>query len=325
MICRGRWRLALLAVYVALTSRVAMPPPLVAQSAATASPKRAADLGYIECQGFVYPNRRFTLKLRPGERLDAVMVTKGDRVKAGQPLARIVDPSLPAKYLDLTARKNDYSILQDEIEALTLEITLHRAAVQRVAARIENLQKLKETLPDYPIDKEAEPLIDKKFEIEDQIQIGTARLARLHTRFNSQQPMASLLDRELGAVRARIDQDLVAAPFAATVVERAPDPDRLASEGVVCELWDKSAFLIEVEILQHQLPYVQPGRTATIAVDFARAESVQGTVDSIEPGNLTPDASGHPKFKAVVKLEKPVPWLRPGMQVAVRVRSEGVK
>src|ERR1035438_8416316 len=123
------------------------------------SPKRASDLGYIECQGFVYPNRRFTLKLRPGERLDAVMVTKGDRVKAGQPLARIVDPSLPAKYLDLTTRKNDYSILQDEIEALTLEITLHRDAVRRVAVRIENLQKLKETLPDYPIDKEAEPFI----------------------------------------------------------------------------------------------------------------------------------------------------------------------
>jgi len=312
-----------LAAYVALTGRIAA-PPLGAQNAATASPKRA-DLGYIECQGFVYPNRRFTLKLRTGERLDAVMVAKGDRVKAGQPLARIVDPSLPAKYLDLTARKNDYSILQDEIEALTLEITLHRAAVQRVAAHIENLQKLKETLPDYPVDKEAEPLIDKKFEIEDQIQIGAARLARLHARFNSQQPTANLLDRELDAARGRIDQDLVAAPFAATVVERAPDPDRLASEGVVCELWDESAFLIEVEILQHQLPYVQPGRAATIAVDFARAESVQGIVDSIEPGNLTPDASGHPKFKAVVKLEKPVPWLRPGMQVAVRVRSEGAK
>ncbi len=62
---------------------------------AVAQPKAAASLGYFECQGFVYPIQRFVLKLRPGERLEAIMVAKGDRVKAGQPLAHISDTVFP--------------------------------------------------------------------------------------------------------------------------------------------------------------------------------------------------------------------------------------
>jgi multidrug resistance efflux pump len=298
---------------------------LAAQKAVSVNPKPAPNPGYVELQGFVYPIRRFTLKLRPGERVDAVMVAKGDHVKAGQPLARIADTALQSRYLELMARKNDYQMLRDDIDAQTLEISQHRAAAQRIQARIDNLQKLKDTFPDYPIDKEAEPLIDQKFELEDQIATGSARLTRLQARLDSQQAMAKIIDRELDAARTRLDRESIAAPFAGTVVDRANDIDRLAPEDVVCDLWDESGFRIDVEILQYQLPYVQPGRTAIIAVDFARGETVQGIVDSVEPGNLTPDASGHPKFKAIVKLEKPVSWLRPGMQVAVRVRSEGAK
>ena len=40
------------------------------------------------------------------------------------------------------------------------------------------MRKLAETIPSYPIDKELEPLIDKKWEIEDQIEITTARLTQ---------------------------------------------------------------------------------------------------------------------------------------------------
>jgi len=319
-----RWYAAVIAGCVVLECGLAIPSVLRAQNAGPVSHK-SVDLGYIECQGFVFPNRRFSLKLRTGEQLEEVLVVKGDHVKAGQPLARVVDPSLAAKYFDLMMRRDNYQSLHDETENLTLAIALHRADVQRVATRLDNLQKLKETVPNYPIDKESEPLIDKKVEIEDQIQIDTAQLIRIQARFDLQQPMANLLEKELEAAKKRLSQDLIAAPFAGTIVEREVNPDRLAPEGTICELWDESAFLIEVEILQHQLTYVQPGRRAIIAVDFARAESIQGAVDSLEPGNLTPDAAGHPKFKAIVKIDKPVAWLRPGMQVAVRVRSEGIQ
>ena len=152
--------------------------------------------------------------------------------------------------------------------------------------------------------------------------INTARLTQSQTRLRGQQAAAELLDRELEATRMRMDQALVKAPFAGIVVERAPDPERLSPDAVICELWDDSALLIEMEILQHQLAYVYPGRPAVVALDFGREDSVRGIVASIEPGSLVPDPSGHARFKAMVKLDKTVPWLRPGMQVAVRVSSE---
>jgi hypothetical protein len=318
-------RLAVIAGCLFLMGGVVLPQGLSAQKAVAISSRPAPNPGYVELQGFVYPNRRLNLQLRPGEHLDAIMVAKGERVKAGQPLARIVDSAASARYLDLAARKSEYQMLHDDMDVLTLEIDQHHAALDRVEARIANLTKLKETVPDYPIDMEAEPLMDKKHELEDQIQTANTRLAGLKARFDSQKTIAAFVDRELNAARIQADRDVVVAPFAGTIVDRAPDADRLGPDGFICDLRDESALLIEVEILQYQLPYVQPGRSAMIAVDFASGEKTQGIVDSLEPGNLTPDASGHPKFKAIVKLERPASWLRPGMQVAVRVRSEGAK
>ena len=298
---------------------------LSAQDALPAQDQAVANPGFVECQGFVYPNKRFVLKLQPGEQVIGIMVSKGERVKAGQLMARIEDPSLLTAFMDLTSKMNDRQAVRDDIEVLTLDLALHRAAVERLTAKIENIKDLKNTLPNYPVEKETEPLIDKRYEIEDQIKIANAKLAHLQARSRAQQETADLLARELEAIKTRLDQELVKAPFAGVIVEKADDAIRLSPGDVVCELWDDSAFLIQLDILQHQLAHVQRGQLATVALDFGRAEKVQGMVDSIEPGSLVPEPSGHPRFKAIVKVEKTVPWLRPGMQVTVRLRSEVAK
>jgi len=316
---------AWLSAYAFFVGLVIVSSAHTAQNAVGSSPKGTAGPGFVECRGFVYPNKRFVLKLRPEERLTEIMVSKGERVKAGQAVARIENTALLTTFLDLTGRRNDYQSLRDESEVLTLDLNLHQAASERLTAKIDKVRNLKETLPDYPIEKEMEPLIDKKFEIEDQIKLITARLAHLQARLRAQQASTGLIERKIEAARMRLEEDVVKAPFPGMVVERALDPDRLSPEGVICELWDDSAFLIEVEILQHQLAYVHPGEPAIVALDFSRGESAEAAIDSIEPGSMVPEPSGHPKFKAILKLNKTVPWLRPGMQVAVRVRSEGAK
>jgi len=302
-------------------------PPLQAQGRlrVQVTPAPTPTPGFIENQGIVLPNRRFTLKLRPGERLDAVMVAKGEHVKAGQPLARISDPTLTERYVDLTLRRNDYLALRDELESQTLELSLQRAALQRVTAHIEKLQKLEETIPDYSSTRDTDPLIDKKFEIQDQIDKVSQQQVQLQHRVDLLQGMASAIERELGAARPRVEHDLILAPFAGDIVDRMLDGDRPGAETTICELWDESKYLVEVEILQHQVSLVQPGRTAIIAIDFARSERAEGTVSYLEPGNLAPEALGHPRFKAIIALKEPVSWLRPGMQVAVRMRLDGDK
>lgn len=327
MDCRNHsFALALAACVCGLVPLIAA-PPLKAQDRLRVAvfPAPAPNPGFMENQGIVLPSRRFTLKLRPGEQLGAVMVAKGEHVKAGQPLAHISDPTLTARYVDLTLRRNDYLALRDELESQTLELSLQRAALQRVTARIEKLQKLEESIPDYSSAGDSDPLVDKKFDLQDQVEKGSQRLLQLQHRLDLLQSMASAIERELGTAQSRVKTDLVLAPFAGEIVDRIHDGDRPASEAAICELWDESTYQVEVEILQHQVSSVKPGRTATIAIDFARPERAEGTVSYLEPGNLTPEALGHPKFKAIIALKQPVSWLHPGMQVAVRMRLDGEK
>jgi multidrug resistance efflux pump len=134
-----------------------------------------------------------------------------------------------------------------------------------------------------------------------------------------------MLEHELEAIKLRLDQNIVRAPFGGIVVQRAVDPALLSPEDVICEVWDDSVFIVELEILQHQLSYVHLGQSAFVALDFGHSQTVRGSVESIQAGSLVPPASGPPKFKAIVKLEKTGSWLQPGMQVTVRVQPEGAK
>jgi multidrug efflux pump subunit AcrA (membrane-fusion protein) len=327
MDCRNHsFALALAACICGVVSLIPAPPLKAQERPRTAvTPAPASNPGFIENQGIVLPIRRFTLKLRPDERLDAIMVAKGEHVKAGQPLARISDPALTSRYVDLSLRQNDYLALRDDLESQTLELSQQRAALQRVSARIEKLQKLEETIPDYSSTSDMDPLFDKKYNLEDQIEKGTQREVQLRHRLDLLQGMTSAAERELKSAHSRVEHDLILAPFSGNIVDRLLDESRPGSEAVVCELWDESMYLVEMEILQHQVSFVQPGRTALIAIDFARSETVEGTVSYLEPGNLTPEALGHPRFKAIIALKQPVSWLRPGMQVSVRMRMDGNK
>jgi hypothetical protein len=220
-------------------------------------------------------------------------------------------------------RQNDYQSLRDELESQTLDLALQRAALQRVTERIEKLKKLEDEVPDFSSAGDGDPLFDKKNDLQDQIAKGSEREKQLRHRVDLLKGMAGATERELGASQSRVDHDQIRAPFAGNIVDRILDAERPGYEAMVCELWDESTYTIEVEILQHQVAYVQPGRTALIALDFARSERVEGTVSYLEPGNLAPEALGHPRFKAIIALKQPVSWLRPGMQVAVRMRLDG--
>lgn len=281
--------------------------------------------GYIECQGIVFPVRRFTVKLRAGEQLERLLVAKGDHVKAGQPLLRISNVALTSSYLDLLARKQDNQILKDEAETQDLQLNLQNAELDRLRKRLEKIESLRESVSDLSMQSESEPLLEKKQQIEDQIEAGTKRLKQLQRRLDSQEPVTRFVDRELEIIQSRIQSDIVAAPFAGTVVRRALDSERPGPDDVVLELWDESDYLVELQVLQHQLKYIRSGTKAMVALDFTGTDRVEGTVDTVEPGDLNNQNPTHPEFKVVVKLQRSVSWLRPGMQVAVRIQSESRK
>ena len=265
------------------------------------------------------------LKLHSGEHVTEIPVSKGERVKPGQLLAQIDNPALLATYMDLISRRNDYQLLRDEVEASTLELTLDQSQLDKLNAKIDTVRKASDSLSNYPIDNLMVPLNEEHRELEDKIKTTTMQLTHLQARQRARQESADLLERELQATKAHLGRNMLRAPFGGVVVERAVDPALLSPEDVICELWDDSSFFVELELLQHQLAYVRPGQSAIVALDFGRDQTVRGSVESIEAGSLVLPASGPPTFKAILKLEKTVPWLQPGMQVTVRVHTGGAK
>lgn len=276
---------------------------------------------FIECQGVVVPVRRFTVKLRAGEELEKLLVAEGEHVKAGQPLLRISNLALTSSFLDLLARKQDYQILQDEVETQELQLNLQHAELDRLRKRLEKIESLRESVSDLSMQSESEPLSEKKQQIEDQIATGTDRLKQLQRRLDDQEQTARFVDRELEIVQSRIPSEIVVSPFAGTIVRRVLDSERPGPDEIVLELWDESDYLVELQVLQHQLKYIKSGTMAMVALDFTGTDRVEGTVGALEPGDLDKQSPTHPEFKVLVKLHRSVPWLRPGMQVSVRIQS----
>lgn len=316
---------AWLAGYFALIGVLVLSPQLVAQNPAGSLPNAAANTELIEARGFVFPKKKIVLKLHSGEHVTEILVSKGERVKVGQLLARIDNPALLTTYMDFIGKRNDYEVLRDEVDECALELTLQQSDLDKQNAKINTMRKATDTISNYSIDNLMVPLNEKLSELEDKIKTTTMRLAHLQARLRAQREAADLLERELEATKLRLGQNMQRAPFGGIVVERAVDPALLSPEDVICEVWDDSAFIVELEILQHQLTYVRTGQSVIVALDFGRSQTVRGFVESIEAGSLVPPVSGPPKFKAIVKLEKTVPWLRPGMQVTVRVQPGGTK
>ena len=298
---------------------------LLAQHPAVPPRNTVANPEVIEARGFVFPRKQLVLKLHTGEHVSGILVSKGERVKVGQLLARIDNPALLATYMDLIGRRNDYAVLRNEVDECTLELSLHQADLDKLNAKISTIRKATENLSNYSIENLMVPLNEKHSDLEGKVKATTMRLTHLQDRLRARQKAEDMLEHELEAIKLRLDQNIVRAPFGGIVVQRAVDPALLSPEDVICEVWDDSVFIVELEILQHQLSYVHLGQSAFVALDFGHSQTVRGSVESIQAGSLVPPASGPPKFKAIVKLEKTGSWLQPGMQVTVRVQPEGAK
>jgi multidrug resistance efflux pump len=197
--------------------------------------------------------------------------------------------------------------------------------MDRLNAKIDTMRKESASLSDDSIDNLMVPLNEQHRDLEGKIKTTTMQLAHLQTRLQSRKESADFLEHELMSTKVRLAQNVIRAPFSGIIADRVEEPGWLSPEDMICEVWDDSAYRVEVELLQHQLSFVHPGQTVLVALDFGHNQSVRGTVESVDAGNLTPPVSGPPTFKAIVKLDGKVSWLQPGMQVSVRVHTGGAK
>jgi len=158
--------------------------------------------------------------------------------------------------------------------------------------------------------------MDKSYELEDRLALLKAQLA-LHKQHPITAEQIEMLDAQADAAEKLVRELLVRAPFDGRVAFIAREPSRLGPGALVCEVWDTSALLVRGQVLQHQVKYVEPGRKAQVALDFAEETPITGTVRAAESTRVPSDNERYPVFPVLIELDQSPRWLRPGMTVSV--------
>ncbi|MGA2138640.1 MAG: efflux RND transporter periplasmic adaptor subunit [Verrucomicrobiia bacterium] len=254
-----------------------------------------------------------SLRLRPGERLLAVYAAKGDNVKAGSPLAEILDGEGWVRLLELKSQKR-----------ARLELTSKEDRLARLEDELKTQLRLWKDIEPNSADWRVRTLRDKRDELKEQVELLRLQVADPASAADTNRSLALALDAEAKKLEMQLASPLVVAPFDGRVIYLAPDPARLGTGEIVLEVWDTSV-LIRAEVFQQQLKYIAKGCRAEVLLDFSDEKTVSATVEDVESRPEMQAGEAYPTFGVELILDAAAGPFKPGMRVSVHIHPQKPK
>ncbi len=285
---------ALLSVLAAAAVFAMTRPPTVtvAQVRAERPGERVTEL---TASGYVASRRRSIVAPKIAGRLEQLLVEEGERVEAGQVLARLDDD------------EERVAVMQAKAAAGTARARVARARALAEQARLE----LARTRPLVESGALARKLLDDTEAAHDAA-AAEARAAAADL---------ATSDAAIAAAELRLDHTTVRAPYAGTVVRKLADegavlaPATIAEVDVggIVELVDLDALEVEAEVSEDQLSRIEQGQPALVFLDAYPDKVFRGVTGTVRP------AVDRAKATAVVKVrfEEVPPGALPDMGVKV--------
>jgi RND family efflux transporter MFP subunit len=309
---RGRrvigWSAGLLACGVAaagLWFRTEQATPVIAAETGPA-PKAAAgsavpaSASLLDASGYVVARRQATVSSKITGKLVEVLVEEGQRIAAGQVIARLDNTNATAALAQAEARVG-------EAEA--------------------NLQAVEVALAD------AEPSFKRS---EEQFRRGltsSEHLDAARSNFNSRK-MAVLVAKQsvsvasaaVGVAKQNLEDTIIRAPFAGVVTVKAAEPGEMVSPSAtggftrtgICTIVDMDSLEVEVDVSEAFISRVQPDRPVTVRLNAYPDWTIPAKVLAVIP---TAD-----RAKATVKVrvafEAKDPRIVPEMGARVSFRED---
>lgn len=251
-----------------------------------------------------------------------VLVEEGALVAPGQLLVRLVSAEAEAAVRNAEAALQLALINLRQLEQVRRPV----AVEERVQAELQ----LRQARRDY---SRSEELAQERFVSRADLEARKEALDLAASRLRSaEQTLAALLptgteyqaaiagreqaEASLAAARARLDDTLIRAPLAATVIRREVDPGDVVQPGTpALELVSSGETLIETRIDERNLRLLQLGQPALASADAYPRERFAATVSFIAP------AVDVQRATVTVKLTVPMPpaYLRADMTVSVDI------
>ena len=274
---------------------------LVRTVPATAS-TQAGPKTVLNASGYVTARRQATVSSKVTGQIIEVLVEEGQKVQAGQIVARI-DPANINTSLKLAEAQLEVS-----------RVALHETQTQLEQARRELKRSLE--LGRRQISSQSE--MDK----------AQAEADTLQARLDRQRQEVAVADRQVGYWQQQLEDTVIRAPFAGIVVSKNAQPGEIISpmsagggftRTGICTIVDMASLEIEVDVNENYINRVEPSQRTEAILDAYSDWKIPCKVIAIIP---TAD-----RQKATVKVrlgfDKLDPRILPDMGVKVSFQEAG--
>ncbi len=282
--------------------------------------------------GTVKARRESTLSAEVGGRVSAVRVGEGDRVKAGDVMAVLVDPELDRQ---IDSARADVRSAQESLrqaEARREEAEQRRRAEETRAGN--NLRKAKEDhtravelfLGGFLSKSDMEQADTLLANSEEESRIaasGEAAVRAIDREIDSQRSrVGSARAREAGLIDRQVKLSITA-PYGGVVIRKTVEVGETKTPGApLFVLADPGDIFIEAPIDESESARIRVGQKTKLFPDAYLGETFAGTVSEIKPVIEVSKEVSRANTIRVLPLSTPKP-LRLGMSVDVEVRTGG--
>jgi HlyD family secretion protein len=283
---------------------------------------------YVSLDGQIAPLEQSTLSFQQSGPILAIYVNEGDRVSAGELLAKIDDSTLRAQLA-----QDEALVAQSAARARssTLGVPITKAqtseAVQSAKAALANAQlayNQNQQLYRQGYVSQSQFEQARAAYVAAQTQYASAIANEQSTQVQSASAQADVAGVQSAAaqaqtLRTQIGQTSLYAPFDGIVTARLADPGAMASPSTqVLSVSRVDTVWININVPDEDLVYVHPGMTVTFNATQIGDRTFTGRIDTV---NAVP-TQGTLSYRARIRQPNPGALLRGGMLVSVTIQKE---
>lgn len=283
---------------------------------------------YITLDGQIAPLEQSTLSFQQSGPLSAVYVNVGDRVSAGQVLAKIDDSTLRAQLAQAEAQAAQQSATATGAQVgLPVAQQQNAAALQTARAALNNAKLV------YDQDQQ---LFKQGYVSQSQLESARAAYVQAQSQYNNAQ--AGLQNNVVSAqnvkaaqagaqaaaasantLRTEIGQTSLYAPYDGVITQRMMDPGAFAGpQSPVLAISRVNTVWININVPDEDLAFVRPGTSVTFTSSSLPGKSFRAGINTV---NAVPTA-GTLSYLARIRMQNPDDLLRGGMLVTATLPKE---
>jgi RND family efflux transporter MFP subunit len=229
-----------------------------AQPVEIATPESVRLVDRASLVGALQAKQQVQVTPRASGRVLSIEVDRGDRVRAGQVLARLEDDEL-----------------RQQVRRAEAALQVARASLSQRGAELDNVRAEEQRY----LNLEEDGVVSSQ-------QLAQARTSVAVSAAQSQLAEAQVAqaEAELEELRIRLGQTTIVSPLGGVVGERYVDPGALVSPTTpVVLILDLSRMVTEVNVPERDIMKIQVGTAARVSLDAVPGEQFEGRVLRISP------------------------------------------